>query len=84
MLRHSTTLGLRLTPVQRVIAGRKVMEVQTPIGSVRVKVKELDGKAIDVAPEYEDCRRISRERNIDLREVMRVVAESARRQLGLE
>ena len=84
LLRHSTTLGLRLTPVQRVIAGRRVIEVTTPIGSARVKVKELDGKSVDVAPEYEDCRRIARERGIDLREVMRVVAESARRQLGLE
>jgi len=84
LLRHSTTLGLRLTPVQRVIAGRRVIEVPTPIGSARVKVKELDGKPVDVAPEYEDCRRIARERGIDLREVMRVVAESARRQLGLE
>src|SRR2546426_10901092 len=84
LLRHSTTLGLRLIPVQRVIAGRRVIEVTTPIGSARVKVKELDGKPVDVAPEYEDCRRIARERGIDLREVMRVVAESARRQVGLE
>src|SRR5213080_2032956 len=84
LLRHSTTLGLRLTPVQRVIAGRMVIEVTTPIGSARVKVKELDGKPVDVAPEYEDCRRIARERGIDLREVMRVVAESARRQVGLD
>jgi uncharacterized protein (TIGR00299 family) protein len=84
LLRHSTTLGLRLTPVQRVIAGRRVIEVTTPMGSARAKVKELNGKPVDVAPEYEDCRRISRERGIDLREVMRVVAESARRQLGLE
>jgi uncharacterized protein (DUF111 family) len=84
LLRHSTTLGLRLTPVQRVIAGRMVIEVTTPIGSARVKVKELDGKPVDVAPEYEDCRRISRERGIDLREVMRVVAESARHQVGLD
>jgi len=84
LLRHSTTLGLRLTPVQRVIAERRVIEVTTPIGSARVKVKELDGKPVDVAPEYEDCRRIARERGIDLREVMRVVAESARRQVGLE
>ena len=84
LLRHSTTLGLRLTPVQRVIAGRRVIEVTTPIGSARVKVKELDGKPVDVAPEYEDCRRIARERGIDLREVMRVVAESARHQVGLD
>jgi uncharacterized protein (TIGR00299 family) protein len=84
LLRHSTTLGIRLTPVDRVIAPRRVIEVKTALGSARVKVKELDGQAIDVAPEYEDCRRISRETGIDLRDVMRVTAEAARRELGLE
>jgi len=83
LLRHSTTLGVRLHQVDRVIAGRRVIEVATPLGNARVKVKELGGQAIDLTPEYEDCRRISREKGVDLREVMRVVAGSARRQLGL-
>ena len=84
LLRRSTTLGVRLTQVQRVIAARRVIEVKTALGSARVKVKELGGQPIDVAPEYEDCRRISRESGRDLREVMRLVADSARRELGLE
>ena len=84
LLRHSTTLGVRLTPVDRVLASRRVIEVATPVGTVHVKVKELGGRAVDVAPEYEDCRRISRESGRDLREVMRIVADAARRQLGLE
>lgn len=83
VLRHSTTLGIRLIPVDRVIAGRRVIDVKTPIGDARVKVKEFDGRAVDVAPEYEDCRRISRETGKDLREVMRVVADAARHELGL-
>ena len=84
LLRRSTTLGVRIVNVDRVMAGRRVIEVATPIGSSRVKVKELDGHAVDLAPEYEDCRRISLERGMDLREVMRLVAEAARRELGLD
>ena len=84
LLRHSTTLGMRLTPVERVVAARRVFEVATDLGPAHVKVKEMDGRAIDVAPEYEDCRRISRDTGVDLREVMRVVAEAARRELGLD
>ena len=68
--------------VERVVAGRRVVEVTTPLGTARVKVKELGGHVVDFAPEYEDCRRISREKGVDLREVMRVVADAARRQLG--
>ena len=84
LLRRSTTLGVRLTPVQRVLADRRIVEVTTAVGTVRVKVKELDGRAVDVAPEYEDCRRIALETGRDLREVMRLVDAAARRDLGLE
>jgi uncharacterized protein (TIGR00299 family) protein len=83
LLLHSTTLGVRMTAAQRVTAQRRIIEVQTPLGGARVKVKELGGKAIDVAPEYEDCRLISRQTGRDLREVMRLVADAARKELGL-
>jgi uncharacterized protein (TIGR00299 family) protein len=83
LLRHSTTLGVRMTSAQRVIAHREVIEVQTPLGVARVKVKQLGGKPVDVAPEYEDCRRLARESGQDTRDVMRMVAEAARKALGL-
>jgi uncharacterized protein (TIGR00299 family) protein len=83
LLRHSTTLGVRMTSAQRVIAQREVIEVQTPLGVARVKVKQLGGKPVDVAPEYEDCRRLARESGQDTRDVMWMVAEAARKALGL-
>jgi uncharacterized protein (TIGR00299 family) protein len=83
LLRHSTTLGVRIKTMQRVLAQRRIVEVQTSLGAARVKVKELGGKPVDVSPEYEDCRRIARESGRDLREVMRLVDETARRELGL-
>lgn len=83
LLRHSTTLGVRMTSAQRVTAYRRVIEIQTKLGAARVKVKELSGKPVDASPEFEDCRRISRETGIDLREVVRVVSEAARTELGL-
>jgi uncharacterized protein (TIGR00299 family) protein len=83
LLRHSTTFGVRMTTAQRVIAQREIIEVQTPLGVARVKVKRLGGKPVDVAPEYEDCRRLARESGQDTREVMRMVADVARRGLGL-
>jgi pyridinium-3,5-bisthiocarboxylic acid mononucleotide nickel chelatase len=83
LLRHSTTLGVRMSTAQRVTAQRRTIEVKTRLGSARVKVKELDGKPFDVAPEYEDCRRISRETGAELREVMRLVSDAARKELDL-
>ncbi len=83
LLRHSTTLGVRTTGVQRVLAQRRMIEVRTSMGMARVKVKEMGGEPIDVSPEYEDCRRLARETGRDVRQVMRLVAEAARRELGL-
>ena len=84
LLRHSTTLGVRITKAQRVIAGRTIIEAQTSLGPINVKVKELGGEPVDVAPEYEDCRRIARETGRDLRDVIRLAAAAARKQLGLD
>jgi uncharacterized protein (DUF111 family) len=74
---------VRLITAQRVIAERRTVEVRTDLGVARVKVKEIGGKAVDASPEYEDCRRISRETGLDLREVMRLIADAARKELGL-
>ncbi|HEX7265633.1 MAG TPA: nickel pincer cofactor biosynthesis protein LarC [Candidatus Dormibacteraeota bacterium] len=84
ILRHSTTLGVRLTKSDRVIAQRRTIEVQTKFGVARAKVKELAGKAVDVAPEYDDCRRLARESGRDLAAVMRAVTAAARQELGLD
>jgi uncharacterized protein (DUF111 family) len=83
LLKHSTTLGVRLIEARRVIAQRRIIEVKSPLGIARVKVKEIGGRAVDATPEYEDCRRISRDTGLDLREVMRTVAEAARKELRL-
>lgn len=83
LLRHSTTLGVRVTGANRVTAQRRIIEVETALGPARAKIKEVGGKVVDVAPEFDDCRRLSREAGIDVGEVMRAVAEAARRQLGL-
>lgn len=82
VLERSTTLGVRLTRAERLTAARRLIEVKTPLGRVRVKVKEIDGRPVDVAPEYEDCRRLGGDAGGTAR-VMRLAAEAARRELGL-
>jgi uncharacterized protein (TIGR00299 family) protein len=84
VLRHSTTLGVRLTNADRVIAYRRIIEVKTEFGVAAAKVKEIGGEVIEVAPEYEDCRRLARESGRDLNTVMRAVTMAARKELGLD
>ena len=71
ILRETTTLGVRWQTVRRTIAGRAVETVETPWGAVRVKVKQLGGRPLSAAPEYEDCAQLAREAGVPWQEVYR-------------
>lgn len=78
ILRETTTLGVRVIPVRRHEADRAVQTVETSLGVARVKVKQLAGRTVALAPEFEDCRRIAAERDLPIAEVYRVVERAAR------
>jgi uncharacterized protein (TIGR00299 family) protein len=67
VMRETSTLGVRLfPPAHRFKADRRVREVETPWGRVRVKEKWLGDhghakRLVAVSPEYEDCARLARE-----------------------
>ena len=83
MLRQSTTLGVRVRHTTRVVAARREVEVETPLGRARVKVKyDVDGSVLEVGPEFEDCRRLARATGRPLHEVIRVVGDAGRRQVS--
>jgi len=77
LLRETSTLGVRVTPVARHEAQRETFEFASSLGPAAVKVKRLPGEPVRVAPEYEACRRIALERRIALAEVYRVVEREA-------
>ena len=81
VMRESTSLGVRVRPAARYEAEREVVQVDTSLGTVQVKVKRLDGANVAVSPEYEDCRLIATDRGMPLQEVYRVVQSEASEQL---
>jgi uncharacterized protein (TIGR00299 family) protein len=83
VMKETTTLGVRVRPVSRHEAERQILEIETSLGPVRVKVKRLGGRAVSVSPEYEECRRIAMARAMPLQDVYRrVQAEAGDRLLG--
>ena len=77
ILRETSTLGVRVRPVSRYEADRKVVTATTTLGQVSVKVKVIDGANVSVAPEYEDCRRIALDKDLPLQDVLRIVRQEA-------
>jgi pyridinium-3,5-bisthiocarboxylic acid mononucleotide nickel chelatase len=70
LLAETTTIGMRWRVEKRLKAQRTVKKIDTPYGPIRFKFAVLDGKTVNVSPEYEDCKRIAVENNIPLKEVL--------------
>ena len=69
IFRETTTIGVRYREMSRECLDREEVTVTTPLGPVRVKVARRDGRVLNAAPEFEDCARIARERNVPVKEV---------------
>ncbi|MDP6667879.1 MAG: LarC family nickel insertion protein, partial [Dehalococcoidia bacterium] len=77
ILKETSTLGVRRRPVRRYEAERQVVNVDTSLGKVPVKLKRIGDTIAQAAPEYEACRKIARETGLPLAEVMRRVTNEA-------
>ncbi|MGC3999808.1 MAG: DUF111 family protein [Anaeromyxobacter sp.] len=80
LLAETTTLGVRRHRVEREALERRLDSVETPYGTVRVKVALSGGRALGAHPEYEDCLARARAAGVPVREVM-AAALAAHRQL---
>jgi uncharacterized protein (TIGR00299 family) protein len=70
LLSETTTLGVRRHRVEREALGRRLDTVETPYGTVRVKVALQGEREVGAQPEYDDCLTRARERGVPVREVM--------------
>ena len=69
MLRHSTSLGARVSSVERVALQRHLIDTETEWGIVPVKVSGRGGEVWNVAPEHEACRRLAAEHGVPVKRV---------------
>ena len=67
---ETTTIGLRYTTARRRTLDRKLVQVQTRFGVVRIKIASLEGREVNFVPEYEDCRCLAAEKGVPLKEVI--------------
>jgi uncharacterized protein (DUF111 family) len=64
ILQETSTIGVRTHPVSRLVLPRRQSSVDTDYGPVTVKIVTLPDGRERASPEYEDCRRIARERGV--------------------
>ena len=76
IFRETTTIGVRYREMARECLDREEVTVQTPLGAVRVKVARRNGEILNASPEFEDCARIARDRNIPVKEVQALAVKA--------
>lgn len=67
---ETTTIGVRIYEARRKVLEREHVEVETIYGKVRVKVATQNGRVLNAAPEYDDCRRLAAEKGVPLKDVI--------------
>ncbi len=75
---ETTTLGVRSHTMQRRVLPREWETVATRYGEVRMKLARVDGKVIQVSPEYEDCRKLAEAKSVPLQLVMQEAMQTWR------
>ncbi|MEM2990043.1 MAG: nickel insertion protein, partial [Halobacteria archaeon] len=86
IIEETGSLGIRYIPVHhRLIASREISKIEVDFGVVkqelRVKIaRDLTGRVLNIAAEFEDAKRLSRAIGIPVREVLKKAEEIARKQ----
>ncbi len=78
---ETNTLGVRFVPLKRLTLERKVVEVRTRLGRARVKIGFWRGRPVTISPEYEDCKKIAKEKGLTLKEVQEEFRLKAKKNL---
>jgi uncharacterized protein (DUF111 family) len=77
LLRETTTLGLRWREEERSRTDREIISLQTRYGKIRFKLARWEGRMVNLAPEYEDCKRLALKKRVPLKEVFEEARKEA-------
>ena len=69
LLTETSSFGVRFYSVDRLILDREVKKLKTPYGLIKIKLGKLDGKIVQAAPEFEDCKKVARAKKLPAKKI---------------
>jgi uncharacterized protein (TIGR00299 family) protein len=72
---ETTTLGVRVSEIERDCLPREIVKVETEFGIIDVKIARYKGKIVNVKPEYEQVREIAVKSKISFQEIEKNILE---------
>ena len=69
LFRNSTTLGVRIYPVDRIVLDRTIASIRLPFGTIRAKVGRLGDDVMNTSFEYADLKALSGKTGIPIKQL---------------
>jgi len=76
IFRETTTIGLRYSEVERDCLVREHVPVDTPVGTIRMKLAWRDGRLVNAVPEFDDCAKLAAAANLPVKEVQALAVQA--------
>lgn len=74
---ETSSLGVRYYDVARNILARKTEKIKLPYGEIHIKYGKLDGRVVNIAPEFEDCANLSAVTGIPIKAIWQQAMQKA-------
>ncbi len=82
---ETTTIGVRVTSVERECLDREMVSVSSGYGKIDVKVASLHGRSVNAMPEYDQVRSAALEHGVPFRQVRdEVLSNLEKAEVGIE
>jgi pyridinium-3,5-bisthiocarboxylic acid mononucleotide nickel chelatase len=72
---ETSTLGVRVSEIERDCLRREIVQIETEFGKINVKIAKLNGKIVNAKPEYDQIRKIALQSKKSLREIEREILQ---------
>ena len=73
---ETTTLGVRTSETTRECLDRDIVPVETPLGTIPIKVARRAGAVLNAAPEFDDCVRVAEAHGLSVKQVHAVAMKA--------
>ena len=72
---ETTTLGVRISEIERDCLPREIIKIKTEFGEVDIKIARFGEKIVNAKPEYDQLREIALKSKIPLKKIEKIVLE---------
>ena len=80
LFENTTTIGIRFYNVRRITLTREIKPVKTKLGRVKIKISRMGEKVLNISPEYEDIKMLSKKTSLPIKEINELLLAELKKQ----